>query len=162
MASKLRVDHIEPVGGIPSGGGGGIIQIVRAQSTTANQTPGSSDETSYTDVTPTCTITPTSTSSKILIVGSTGCTLGANNHIAIALTRTSTIIRKWYYYCDEAYSALHFGGWHLDSPATTSAITYKYSISSQGTNTQFMWNYQGPSATDALRQAEMYLVEVSG
>ena len=27
MASKLRVDHIEPVGGIPSGGGGGIIQV---------------------------------------------------------------------------------------------------------------------------------------
>ena len=56
---------------------------------------------------------------------------------------------------------MHFGGWHLDSPAITSATTYKYSISSQGTNSQFMWNYQGPSATDALRQAEMYLIEIA-
>ena len=162
MASKLRVNQIEPVNGIPAGGGGGIIQIVRAQSTTGNQTPGSSDETSYTDVTPTCTITPTSTSSKILIVGSVGCIQKSNNHTAIALTRTSTIIRKWFYYCQTSYSPLHFGGWHLDSPATTSATTYKYSISSQGTQGDFMWNYLGPSTTEPLRQAEMYLIEVSG
>ena len=158
----LKTNKIFPETGLPAGAaGGGIIQVVRAQCTTANQTPASSDETSYTDVTPTATITPQSASNKVLIVGSTGCTLGANSHLAIALTRTSTIIRKWYYYCDEAYSAMHFGGWHLDSPATTSATTYKYSISSQGTNSQFMWNYQGPSATDALRQAEMYLIEIA-
>ena len=158
----LKTNKIFPETGLPAGAaGGGIIQVVRAQSTTANQTPASSDETSYTDVTPTATITPQSASNKVLIVGSVGCIQAANNHTAIALTRTSTIIRKWFYYCQTSYSPLHFGGWHLDSPATTSATTYKYSISSQGTNSQFMWNYQGPSATDALRQAEMYLIEIA-
>ena len=94
----LKTNKIFPETGLPAGAaGGGIIQVVRAQSTTANQTPASSDETSYTDVTPTATITPQSASNKVLIVGSTGCTLGANSHLAIALTRTSTIIRKWYY-----------------------------------------------------------------
>ena len=158
----LKTDKIFPKNGLPAGAtGGGIIQVVRAQSTAANQTPGSSDETSYTDVTPTCTITPQSASNKILIVGSVGCIQKSNNHTAIALTRTSTLIRKWFYYSQTSYSPLQFSGWHLDSPATTSATTYKYSISSQGTQADFMWNYQGPAATEALRQAEMYLIEIA-
>ena len=29
MASELRVDRIVPTGGVPAGGGGGIIQVVQ-------------------------------------------------------------------------------------------------------------------------------------
>ena len=34
MASELRVDKIIPTTGVPTGGGGGIIQIVSATSST--------------------------------------------------------------------------------------------------------------------------------
>ena len=53
-------------------------------------------------------------------------------------------------------------GKHIDSPATTSAVTYKMQIYvSGGTATDMMWNYQGPTTTNALRQAEMYAMELS-
>ena len=63
MASKLRVNQIEPVNGIPTGGGGGIIQVKMGfkDDGAANTTSGS-----WTDTGLSCTITPTSVTSKIL------------------------------------------------------------------------------------------------
>ena len=65
MASKLRVDHIEPVGGIPTGGGGGIIQVV---STSWNGVTSSTD-TSFAEISSNLrtTITPKFSTSKILV-----------------------------------------------------------------------------------------------
>ena len=60
MASKLRVNQIEPVNGIPTGGGGGIIQVVQGTSTTGKTI----DSTSYMATNLYATITPTSSSSK--------------------------------------------------------------------------------------------------
>ena len=67
MASKLRVNQIEPIDGIPTGGGGGIIQVVSAAKTDAwSQT--TSGTTVY-DVTGlSVNITPTSASSKVFIM----------------------------------------------------------------------------------------------
>ena len=36
MASELRVDKIIPYDGVPSGGGGGIIQVVQDTNSTGN------------------------------------------------------------------------------------------------------------------------------
>ena len=160
--SELKVDKIFPLNGLPAGAnGGGIIQIVMAEDTASNQTPDSASNTGWTDRTPTATITPQSASNKILIIGSVGCISGNNNHTRIQLLRGSTAIRIFGYYSTSAYSPLHFGGWHLDSPATTSAVTYKYQTAAGSNAGQFMWNYQGPSGTEPLRQAQMYLVEVA-
>ena len=64
--SELRTNKIVPRDGLPSGAiGGGIIQVVRAQNTTANQTPSSTS--TWTDVVPTVTITPTRSSNLIII-----------------------------------------------------------------------------------------------
>ena len=65
MASKLRVDHIEPVSGIPTGGGGGIIQVI---STSWNSTT-SSTSTSFVEISSNLrtTITPKFNTSKILV-----------------------------------------------------------------------------------------------
>ena len=158
----LKVDKIFPLNGLPAGAnGGGIIQIVMAEDTTPNQVTGSNSNTGWTDRTPVATITPQSASNKILIIASVGCISGANNHTRILLSRGSTAIRVFNYYSTSAYSPLHFGGWHLDSPATTSAVTYKYQTAAGDNYTQFMWNYQGPDATEPLRQAQIYLVEVA-
>ena len=158
----VKTNKIFPKNGLPPGAvAGGIIQIVRAQSTTSNQTPSSTGNTTWTDRTPTCTITPQSASNKILIVGSAGCITGNNGYARIRLLRTSTAIRIFEYYSTTSYFPLHFSGWHLDSPNTTSATTYKYQTACTNNNSEFMWNYNGPDDTEPLRQAEMYLIEVS-
>ncbi len=62
--SQLKVNSIIPVAGVPTGGGGGIIQVVQAvKDDTATFTT-----TSFTDITGlSASITPTSSSSKILV-----------------------------------------------------------------------------------------------
>ena len=161
--SELRTNKIIPRDGLPAGAvGGGIIQIVKAEDTTSNQKPGSSSNTGWTDVTPVATITPQSASNKVLIVPSVACITGANDHTRILLLRGSTSIRVFNYYSSNAYAPMTFAAWHLDSPATTSATTYKFQIAAGANHTQFMWNYNGPDNTEPLRLAQVYLVEVSG
>ena len=69
MASQLRVDKIVPVDGVPTGGGGGIIQVVSAINTSATVSITVNGETyhNYDDLK--VTITPKFSTSKILIFG---------------------------------------------------------------------------------------------
>ena len=62
--SQLKVDSIIPTTGAPTGGGGGIIQIVSSNKTGYQ----SSTSSSYADITDlSCTITPKSATSKIYV-----------------------------------------------------------------------------------------------
>ena len=64
MASELRVDKIVPTDGVPTGGGGGIIQVVGQRlSASRVQMSGSS----YTELGDDAIITPHFSTSKILI-----------------------------------------------------------------------------------------------
>jgi len=139
--SQIKVNSIVPVGGLPSGANGGIIQIVHAETTSqVSDTSGS-----FVDSGLTATITPSSNSSKILVVASmqwsirrdatetsgsfrllrgstaisthTGCV-----HIEADTTSQSRIISKGGYTIQR-----------LDSPATTSATTYKVQLGSNHT-----------------------------
>ena len=66
MASELRVDKIVPVDGVPTGGGGGVIQVVTATKTDAFTTTTVVNSTS--DVTGlSINITPKFATSKIMI-----------------------------------------------------------------------------------------------
>jgi hypothetical protein len=91
MASKLRVDHIEPVGGVPTGGGGGVIQVV---STTKTDT--AANNTSAATVWKTglsATITPKSATSKILMLGfASVCVAGPQFNIGLTLYKDSSIL----------------------------------------------------------------------
>ena len=74
--SQLKVNSIIPVAGVPTGGGGGIVQIKQTVKTDVASVSVSSNTLSGSvglDV----NITPTSTSSKILIIAN-ACTSG--NH----------------------------------------------------------------------------------
>ena len=80
MTSQLRVDKIVPVDGAPSGGGGGIIQIVSANKTDYQSTQSGS----YVDITGlSCTITPKFATSKIFVQYSIQFT-GSNNNYSDA------------------------------------------------------------------------------
>ena len=89
--SQLKVDSIIPRGGLPSGASGGIIQVV---STTKTDTFSSSS--TNTDITGlSVTITPQSSSSKILVFMSvTGTNQHTSQRFAFGLKRGSTEIAQ--------------------------------------------------------------------
>ena len=134
MTSQLRVDKIVPVDGVPSGGGGGIVQCVSTTKTDTFTTAS----TSFVDVTGlSATITPKFSTSKILI--SYTLSISSNGFPMFKLLRGSTDI----FVGDAASNRVrcffggYMGGLHagltlpvsgnfLDSPSTTSATTYKF------------------------------------
>ena len=131
--SELRTNRIIPRDGLPSGSAGGVIQMVFGSTTTdVTNTNGN-----YTDTTITATITPTRSDSKIMVIvsiqwllyresteisgsfkllrGSTNISEHANAvHIEAGTTSQSRIISEGGYMIQR-----------LDTPATTSATTYK-------------------------------------
>ena len=143
MSSELRVDKIIPTAGIPTGGGGGVIQVVQKLFTTQF----TSSVYAYADVTGfTLDITPKFNTSKILclghiagngtsntralyrlfrtVSGGSGVSLGVgNDSIGNRAPCIGTI------YTTDSESPVTFGYTVLDSPATTSSINYKMQIS---------------------------------
>ena len=136
--SQLKVNSIVPVGGLLSGASGGIIQTVTAVKTDT----ASTNSTSFVDTGLEATITPNSNSSKILIIC---CAIFSGNddglRIASGLFRGSTQI-----FLGDASSNRRRCSWQgtttddmtenvshvfVDSPATTSATTYKLKFANE-------------------------------
>ncbi len=118
-------------------GGGKVLQVVYAAIDSGTTTSSAS----LVDTQLTATITPTLNTSKILIIFSqNGCTKTATNaqtRMTLALVRGATVLE---YFADIAgwtNTALanafnNISGTYLDSPATTSATTYKTQFLSEG------------------------------
>ena len=149
--SQIKVNSIIPVAGVPTGGGGGIIQIIETVKKDKASTSLASNTTSaaFESVTGcTASITPTSTSSKILVDFQINTTVGRNGTLLMyTLTRkigsgsfaevddylgvsdgnrhrcSITLVPEHNEYsCNQARLAF------LDSPATTSAVTYGFRV----------------------------------
>ena len=115
--------------GIPKGAGQ-VLQVKRGVLTSPYNTTGS-----YADTGLEVSITPTSSSSTIYIVCHCNVYAAANKGLGVRFARGSTSIYDpsaahtngnpyLYYHADAGgYSNLSFD--YIDSPATTSAITYK-------------------------------------
>ena len=69
MASELRVDKIIPTTGVPSGGGGGVIQVTQGSKTSRTLTTS----TAYVATGLSGTITPKINTSKVLVTVTTSC-----------------------------------------------------------------------------------------
>tara|TARA_A100001515_G_scaffold112038_1_gene93153 strand:- start:581 stop:1099 length:519 start_codon:yes stop_codon:yes gene_type:complete len=138
--STIKVNKIIPVGGVPSGGGGGIIQVVSATKTDTF----TSSSTSFVAITGlSVNITPTSSSSKILVyfsvdgsntdAGATSAKLAVfkdgSNYLGANIGNKS---RAWQIanYGDNNTGEL-IGFQFLDSPSTTSQITYDLRVAAQ-------------------------------
>lgn len=126
--SQLKVNSIIPVGGVPTGGGGGIIQVVQSQTTTE----ASNTTTTFADTNLSGTITPTTTNSKILVYISQSFQILMTTAIGggFQLLRDSTVIypeAKLYFgnFVSNANFFLFHNMHKLDSPSTTSEVTYK-------------------------------------
>ena len=136
MASELRVDKIVPTTGVPTGGGGGIVQCVSTTKTDTFNT----QSTSYTDVTGlSATITPTSATSKIFVLvtacgntnGSKGYGQIVRDSTAIAIGNADGSKVRATFDMNNAGSGNRgqsYVGQILDSPGTTNAVTYKLQV----------------------------------
>ena len=145
----------------PSGGetgdGGGIIQIKINQKTARFATTS----TSYTDVTGfDCSITPTSSSNKILVITSANFGAGAdgqNNYARILRGSTNLFTNDQSIRMANAYHVNTYVSIILDSPNTTSATTYKYQVKAES-NEVFL-NRGGSNVTRG--QSTIMLLELS-
>ena len=139
MSSQLRVDKILPVDGAPTGGGGGIIQVKQTFKTdiTTISANGSFQDISGLSV----SITPKFSTSKIYVTmqgGRFGMYSNASYYSNVQLVRDSTVLTFGSPSNRGSNSngnatgqgALSF----LDSPATTSQITYKAQVKSSSSS----------------------------
>ena len=136
--SQLKVDSIIPVGGVASGAGGGIIQVVSAH--TSNKT--TTNSTTYQDISGlSLNLTPLSSSSKVIILVNVtlqhttvsdaglfslarivgGTTTRASDHPSVTMTNQ---LHNGAELSGLFTHSAHF----LDSPNTTSQINYKYQV----------------------------------
>ena len=164
MASELRVDRIIPVNGVPTGGGGGIVQIVQDKNSTEYSTTSNSV---WTQMGPTASITPTSASNKILICyqmhqqnRTTGMhVLGRIYKNAANLTDIGLISFQG----TANDNIQYLTGMWLDSPATTSSVTYDLRFKLANSNTgSFYVNHLEAKGSETTVYSMMTLMEVSG
>jgi len=122
--------------GAAAGGGGKVLQVVQGTTTTA----ATNSTNTYADTNLTATITPSSATSKVLVMAMNGSIQkgpgNAANEIAIRLMRGATqiggVISGLYTntaVVNKQTSAVYN---YLDSPATTSATTYKTQFMNTG------------------------------
>ena len=134
--SQIKVDSIVPSGGLPAGASGGIIQCRTITKTDTFTTTNAT----FTDVTGlSLSITPQSSSNKILVVTNIhfGCTNSQNAMCKLVRGSTDICIgdaagnrtqctgfQVSSFDNDPTMVSLSF----LDSPATTSSTTYKWQV----------------------------------
>ena len=136
MASELRVDKIVPTDGVPTGGGGGIIQVKQSLYNSYVTKNNSSFEavSGFTVV-----MTPKFNTSKIFVLVTTcGNTNGSKGYgrimrgsTAIAVGDASGSTVQATFDMNNAGASnrgASYVGQILDSPATTSATTYKLQV----------------------------------
>ena len=150
----------------PKRGAGAILQVVQ----TFKNDSFSTTSTSYVDITGfSVTITPSSTSNKILLLNFAGLSTDGNSSVQyINLLRGSTAIAQPSVSTGFSSTATMFPqsisnmiSWSysfLDSPNTTSATTYKWQIKGY-TGTQYI---NQRALNDMPRTATMIAMEVAG
>ena len=136
--SELRTNRIVPRDGLPSGSSGGVIQVRYGFTTSIVN----SSTSSYVDSGITATITPTRSDSKVLVMTTiSGVQKRTNDtYLKARLLRDSTEVAL----LDDGAGYTGSSGVYMivgtvttnciDSPATTSSVTYKVQFMSAGGN----------------------------
>ena len=174
--SELRTNRIVPRDGLPSGSSGGIVQVKSTTLTTnVNVTIASGANTTFYDVSGlSVSITPTRADSKILV--SSTVQAASSDAAILYMFRDSTLInagtegssgasgayRGWahvrMYRTNETYS---YSTQFLDSPSSTSAVTYKIKgLNMEGSTTLYI-NRRNSNDTYSLTSF-LTVMEISG
>ena len=135
---------------------GSVLQVVTGTTTNTQNTAVNS----AIDTTLTATITPTSTTSKILVLvsqrvyKSQTCSVGATMYLLRGATNLLTDQRVGLNDTSSVGGDQKWSCCYLDSPATTSATTYKTQFANQSANGQVYTNLDG-------NQAQITLLEIA-
>ena len=150
-------------GSLPAGMGGKILQVVQDTKTDTFST----SSTSFVDVTGlSVSITPSSTSSKILVMVSLSLGTDLSSHVPVKLMRDSTAIaigdsagsRNRATFHLSAYNNYTIDSYNmtwLDSPATTSATTYKVQTGVPWSSSYIVYINRSSSDNDAAYQSRV-------
>ena len=176
--SELRTNRIVPRDGLPSGSSGGIIQVRSTTKTDAYSMP--SNDTSFHTVTGlSVTITPKFDTSKILVMYDMVWS-AQNGHCSCRLMRDSTPIKvgdasgnktqvtgQIHYTSSNQYDLENVSGTHLDSPSTTSAVTYSMQVGTPYSSSYDVYvNYHAEDGADqswsGRGASTITVMEVSG
>jgi hypothetical protein len=148
MALILSGDTGVPASGMPVGS---VIQTVNA--TFDNPSQLNTGSTSPVSTAITLTITPTSSTSKIIIFSNTQIKNEANGvYGAVAIYRNNTTSLGW----NSWFQGVSSNNWFpvtnvsYDSPATTSATTYTVYIKASGNTISVMWGSGSTSTITAM------------
>ena len=164
--SQLKVNSIIPAGGLSGGASGGILQVKQVGKTDVTQVQSSGNN-DYSDIPSlSLAITPSSSSSKILVM--VALTVGGNNGaFSLKILRDSTEVGSpsdgprpamIHRYTTTTYldsNVINF----LDSPGDTNSHTYKVQISTHG-NIMRINKWSG--GDDFNTASYLTLLEVSG
>jgi hypothetical protein len=132
----LTADSAEATGlkwATPAGGGGKVLQVIQGTSSTSTTNNGGS----YADTSLTASITPSSSSSKVLVLVTQLMTKSADNSsngVNVKLQRGATDLQTTLVLLKTGTAIENIGFYalnYLDSPATTSATTYKTQFANQ-------------------------------
>lgn len=145
----LTVSGGVPVWATPAGGGGKVLQVVHAGTSTELYL----DTNSETDTGLTGTITPTSATSTILVFASisglnNACNNDTTTYGALKLYRGATMIKQMENRSPQSAVNVTMGSSavsYIDSPATTSATTYK--VTAQRSSGTSVLRYQHNGST---------------
>ena len=171
MASELRVDKIIPTTGVPTGGGGGIVQL-KSVTHTEFESQALTGSGNFFDIPGmSVTITPTRADSKIFVMTTVAvaCNTAEKNNF-IQLRRDSTDIAKgteggsvnasYYHKNRNNFAPDNISVQFLDSPATTNAVTYKVRWSGENSTTYYL--NRNASNTNEGMVSSITVMEVSG
>ena len=158
--SELRTNRIVPRDGLTSGAYGGIIQVKYASTTTVT----SHSSTGYGDVTgASVSITPTRSDSAIIFMLTASMNQNSSNtRVRYRVQRDIggggystlfTISEALINYSGDNMHVQGIGNNYIDTPSTTSVVTYKLQVASSSGN-EIQINNNG--------RTDMILMEVSG
>jgi hypothetical protein len=164
MTSILKVDELQDSGGnnLVTSNGSGVItasafgKVLQVVNFVYNGASVSSTSTSFVDTDLETSITPSSTSNKILISVTFQGQTDANGIFTLSKGDTNLVGTYGFTRLEVANKQTGFSFSYLDSPSTTSATTYKLRMKNNGSGTV----YFHPGGTTST--ATMQLLEIQG
>ena len=164
--SELRTNRIVPRDGLVSGASGGVIQVVFSSLATGSTITVNSS--SFVDIM-SASITPTRSDSKILVqVTSSPKTNGSSSNFQFGaqIQRDSTTIMydNEYLQMNNGYAPNSMNGAYtvLDSPASTSALTYKFRVKETVDGRELYFDSSTDNTGNYYNKHTMTLMEISG